>query len=76
MMHDNQVKVIRTYHTAKSMDDGTMAKVLVYEYRIGKNGPFTEVFFANEQTPEAINRRLDAHARLLRETGALEPEGA
>ncbi len=75
-MMDKSVKVLRIYSSARGVLGGSFAQILVYEFLVGKHGPFREEFLANEQTPETINRRLNEHVRLMRETGALEPEGA
>jgi hypothetical protein len=75
MAPNEQIKVLKVVDGAKAMDDGTFAKILVYEFMVGKHGPFREEFFANEQNPDTINFRLNARARLLRETTAFMPEG-
>ncbi len=75
-MMDPKITITRTYHSTRAVTGGGFAKILVYEFNVGDHGPFREEFMANEQNPEAINRRLNEQARLLRETGALEHEGS
>ena len=75
-MMDHAIKVNRIYNSARGVLGGGFAQILVYEFFVGDHGPFREEFMANEQTADAINFRLNAKARLLRETGALKPEEA
>ncbi len=73
---DSAVKIKRVFHSTRFTDDGGVSKTLVYEFSVGRHGPFREEFFPNEQAEADIHHRLNMQARLLRETGALTPEGA
>jgi hypothetical protein len=70
---DKQIEITSVSNSAESKRDGTYAKVLIYEFYVGKLGPFREKFYTNEQHADAINRRLNEHVELLRATGALKP---
>lgn len=51
---------------------GNPVKFKQYKFFIGQHGPFTEKFYAGEQDPAAIERRINKDVQDLRTLGVLQ----
>lgn len=68
-MLDKAIDVSKVYDSAKPQREGGFARVTVYEFFIGKHGPFREEFMVNEQQSEHVQRVLNQRAAAMREHG-------
>lgn len=70
-MLDKAIKVIRVEHSSKFTDDGGVAKIERWVYRIERAdgkllGPFTMEFGMGENQPSHKERKLNEHVAELR----------
>jgi hypothetical protein len=72
-MLDKAIKVLNVREGAHFPLVGNPERVLTYTFTVGKFGPFTEEFSAADQHADAVHRRLNERATLLRMTSDLGP---
>jgi hypothetical protein len=70
---DKLIRVVNVSHTYTFPLAGAPEQRTVYTYMIGRFGPFTRFFNANEDAEEKVSFELNQHVLKLRAMGALEP---
>jgi hypothetical protein len=62
---DLPLTVIKVSHESMYQEDGTTRKDLLYRFKLGKFGPFTERILANDPNPRAFEDCVDKLRRHL-----------
>jgi hypothetical protein len=69
---DSSVKGLTASGTVKADATGRIFPAVKYTYFVGANGPFTEVYFAGQDTAERVTADVQARVNQLRALGAVQ----
>jgi hypothetical protein len=71
-MPPKEVKISDVQHTFEYPRGGAPVQITKYTYYVNNLGPFYLKAYANEDTPDHINRALNDQVLNLRATGAIQ----